>query len=192
MIIDIGSSITYLWRLRRKLKCNIFSYDYSGYGLSSGCPSERNIYADVEAALEELYRRKPNLQPSKDVILIGESIGTVPTIYIASKNTFAGVIIQSTFTSGFRIYFPYDDHPGSTLRYDPFPNLERVGKIQSKTLVVHGTDDQLVNVSHGVAIYQELANPATPLWVKGAGHMSIHNFPDYFPRLSHFLSELMD
>ena len=32
------------------LRCNIFSYDYAGYGESGGKASEKNVYADVEAA----------------------------------------------------------------------------------------------------------------------------------------------
>ena len=43
--------------LGTRLNCNIFSYDYSGYGASSGRPSERNIYADIEAAWNALRTR---------------------------------------------------------------------------------------------------------------------------------------
>jgi len=33
------------------LGCSLFAYDYSGYGLSTGTPSERNLYADAAAAV---------------------------------------------------------------------------------------------------------------------------------------------
>ncbi|PNI16710.1 ABHD17A isoform 6, partial [Pan troglodytes] len=36
-------------------------YDYSGYGASSGRPSERNLYADIDAAWQALRTR--NLGP---------------------------------------------------------------------------------------------------------------------------------
>ena len=37
-----------------RINCNIFSYDYSGYGASSGRPSEKNLYADIDAAWQFL------------------------------------------------------------------------------------------------------------------------------------------
>ncbi|KAL0193622.1 hypothetical protein M9458_011918, partial [Cirrhinus mrigala] len=40
--------------LGSRINCNVFSYDYSGYGASSGKPSEKNLYADVDAAWHAL------------------------------------------------------------------------------------------------------------------------------------------
>jgi hypothetical protein len=37
-----------------KTQVNVMAYDYSGYGKSTGRPSEQNCYADVEAAFEYL------------------------------------------------------------------------------------------------------------------------------------------
>lgn len=33
------------------------SYDYSGYGMSSGKPSEKNLYADIDAAWHALRNK---------------------------------------------------------------------------------------------------------------------------------------
>lgn len=33
----------------RFFNCNICSYDYSGYGISEGNPSEKNMYSDINA-----------------------------------------------------------------------------------------------------------------------------------------------
>ncbi|KAF6091920.1 abhydrolase domain containing 17A, depalmitoylase [Phyllostomus discolor] len=43
--------------LGTRINCNIFSYDYSGYGVSSGRPSEKNLYADIDAAWQALRTR---------------------------------------------------------------------------------------------------------------------------------------
>lgn len=162
----------------------MFVYDYSGYGMSSGCASERNIYADVEAAVEELCRRK-RFRPS-DIILMGESIGSVPTVHMATKMSVQGVILQSSFMSGLRIYLPYD---GPTLLFDPFPNIELVPRIKSKTLVIHGTEDLLVDISHAVSIYRALPNPVMPFWANGFFHMNIHKHQHYFDRLKCFIEQ---
>ena len=55
------------------INCNIFSYDYSGYGASSGRPSEKNLYADIEAAWNFL-RTKYGVSP-ENIILYGQ-VGT--------------------------------------------------------------------------------------------------------------------
>ena len=66
-----------------RINCNIFSYDYSGYGASSGKPSEKNLYSDIDAAWNNL-RTKYGISP-ENIILYGQSIGTVPTIDLASR-----------------------------------------------------------------------------------------------------------
>lgn len=59
------------------------SYDYSGYGMSTGKPSEKNLYADVDAAWHAL-RTRYGISP-ENVIVYGQSIGTVPTVDLASR-----------------------------------------------------------------------------------------------------------
>nr|XP_046908237.1 alpha/beta hydrolase domain-containing protein 17B-like [Dermatophagoides farinae] len=187
---DIGTILSHLWKMKRKIKsCNVFAYDYSGYGMSSGSPSERNLYADIEAATNELMNRK-NIRP-KDLILFGESIGSAPTIHMAAKRIEArGVILQSSFMSGIRIYFPYNMSGGETLPFDPFANIDRCSLIESPTLVIHGSEDMLVNIGHAITIYEHLKNPVQPFWANGASHMNIHKHPDYYDRLNNFLESL--
>ncbi|KAK6035286.1 hypothetical protein COOONC_27209 [Cooperia oncophora] len=67
--VDIGQMTSFYWGLGHRLGCNVFSYDYSGYGCSTGRPSEKNLYADITAAFETLKtkfelctKRKPQSQ----------------------------------------------------------------------------------------------------------------------------------
>ena len=52
--LGLGSRFVDFSRISRnspwfsRINCNIFSYDYSGYGVSGGKPSEKNLYADIE------------------------------------------------------------------------------------------------------------------------------------------------
>ena len=48
-----------------------------------GKPSEKNLYADIEAAWHAL-RTRMGVSP-ENIILYGQSIGTVPTVDLASK-----------------------------------------------------------------------------------------------------------
>lgn len=46
---------------------NILAYDYTGYGISEGEPSEEACYADIEAAFAYLVNVKKS--PSSKIIL---------------------------------------------------------------------------------------------------------------------------
>ena len=104
--VDLGQmSSFYLW-LGSRINCNIFSYDYSGYGVSGGKPSEKNLYADIEAAWHAL-RTRLGISP-ENIILYGQSIGTVPTVDLASRYEVGAVILHSPLMSGNEDVLPTD------------------------------------------------------------------------------------
>lgn len=55
--VDLGQMSSFYIGLGTRINCNIFSYDYSGYGVSTGKPSEKNLYADIDAAWHALRSR---------------------------------------------------------------------------------------------------------------------------------------
>ena len=55
--VDLGQMSSFYVGLSARLGVNVFSYDYSGYGASDGKPTEKNIYADIEAAFQALRQR---------------------------------------------------------------------------------------------------------------------------------------
>lgn len=55
--VDLGQMSSFYIGLGSRINCNVFSYDYSGYGASSGKPSEKNLYADIDAAWQALRTR---------------------------------------------------------------------------------------------------------------------------------------
>lgn len=180
---DLGLMSSFYLGLGNKINCNVFGYDYSGYGLSTGKPSEKSLYTNIDVAWNEL-RRRYNIQANK-VILYGQSIGTVPTVDLASKYDFAGVVLHSPLTSGLRLAFP---NTRRTWFFDAFPNIDKVPKINSPVLVIHGTEDEVIDISHGQAIHSLCRNPVSPLWVEGAGHNDIELFREYLERVKKFIN----
>jgi len=55
--VDLGRLTKFLKFLGTQLQCNVFCYDYSGYGISSGTSSERDLLADGDGAFNELLSR---------------------------------------------------------------------------------------------------------------------------------------
>lgn len=84
--VDLGQMSSFYYGLGSRLECNIFTYDYSGYGASGGSPTEKNLYSDIRAAWHAL-RNRYGISPS-NIILYGQSIGTVPTVDLAVNYNF--------------------------------------------------------------------------------------------------------
>jgi fermentation-respiration switch protein FrsA (DUF1100 family) len=68
-------------------------------------------------------------------------------------------------------------------------SIEKVQHVRSKILVIHGTEDEVVDFSHGLAIYERAANTADPLWVEGAGHNDVELYGQYLDRLRRFVNQ---
>ncbi|XP_072134513.1 alpha/beta hydrolase domain-containing protein 17C isoform X3 [Mobula birostris] len=117
--VDLGQMCSFYIGLGSRINCNIFSYDYSGYGASNGKPSEKNLYADIDAAWTAL-RTRYGVSP-ENIILYGQSIGTVPTVDLASRYECAAVILHSPLMSGLRVAFP---DTRKTYCFDAFPRFK--------------------------------------------------------------------
>ncbi|XP_056109430.1 abhydrolase domain containing 17A, depalmitoylase a [Rhinichthys klamathensis goyatoka] len=182
--VDLGQMSSFYIGLGTRINCNIFSYDYSGYGVSTGKPSEKNLYADIDAAWHAL-RSRYGISP-ENIILYGQSIGTVPTVDLASRYECAAVVLHSPLTSGMRVAFP---DTKKTYCFDAFPNIEKVSKITSPVLIIHGTEDEVIDFSHGLALFERCPKAVEPLWVEGAGHNDIELYSQYLERLRRFISQ---
>ncbi|XP_061833943.1 alpha/beta hydrolase domain-containing protein 17A [Nerophis lumbriciformis] len=182
--VDLGQMSSFYIGLGTRINCNIFSYDYSGYGVSGGKPSEKDLYADIDAAWHTL-RTRYGVSP-ESIILYGQSIGTVPTVDLASRYECAAVVLHSPLTSGMRVAFP---DTKKTYCFDAFPNIEKVSKITSPVLIIHGTEDEVIDFSHGLALFERCPKAVEPLWVEGAGHNDIELYSQYLERLRRFIGQ---
>jgi alpha-beta hydrolase superfamily lysophospholipase len=61
----------------------VIACDYPGYGESGGKPSEKGCYRAIEATYH--YLNKTLSTKPSDIILIGQSVGSGPTCWLASR-----------------------------------------------------------------------------------------------------------
>ena len=162
---DIGMIEPFAWRLR-DLGLNVLIYDYPGYGTSSGSPSEENAYAAIDAAYDYLQTEK-DVDP-KRIILHGRSLGGAVAADLASRRPVAGLILESTFTTAFRVVTRYPILP-----FDKFENIKKIEKITCRVLVIHGTNDWTIPVYHGHRLFESANGAKQALWVEGAGHNNL-------------------
>lgn len=142
----------------------VLAYDYRGYGLSSRVtPSEERAIEDAEAVYRHAVERLGVV--STELIVHGRSLGGGPTLEVASRHPVAGVVLESTFVSTYRVVTGLP-----LLAFDRFPNLARIRTVDVPVLVMHGEDDRVIGVSHGRKLYSAAPEPKRAVWVEGAGH----------------------
>ncbi|XP_022145289.1 protein ABHD17B-like [Momordica charantia] len=160
-------------------------YDYSGYGASTGKPSESNTYADIEAVYECLETKYGASQ--EDLILYGQSVGSGPTLHLAAKlPRLRGVVLHSAILSGLRVLC----HVKFNFCFDIYKNINKIKKVKCPVLVIHGTEDDVVNWLHGNGLWKKSREPYDPLWIKGGGHCNLELYPDYIRHLCKFIQEM--
>jgi|GEM_PF-77266 len=163
---------------------SVLCYDYPGYGLSAGKPTEKSVYASAETAYCFLTERR-KIAPS-DIIVLGRSIGSGPACYLAEKFPVGGLVVEAGFTSAPRVLTRI-----RILPFDPFPNIRRIPNIDCPVLFIHGTADDVVPFSHGKALFEAAYKPKEHLWVEGAGHddLMLVLGDDYFKALDRFATQ---
>ncbi len=158
-----------LGRVRQRLEhlknlgVSVFAYDYRGYGTSQGKPSEQNAYEDMEAAYRYLTETL-GISPSQ-IILYGRSLGSGTSVEIASRELIAGLILESPFTSTFRVITRIAIVP-----FDRFDNLRKIGTVRCPVLFLHGTQDRLIPLHHSETLLGQVRSPKRLLAIAGADH----------------------
>ncbi|XP_051114589.1 uncharacterized protein LOC127240139 isoform X1 [Andrographis paniculata] len=182
---DLGQLYDLFVQLKTNLRVNLLGYDYSGYGASTGKPTEYDTYADIEAVYECLQTEYGIGQ--EDLILYGQSVGSGPTLHLAARlPRLRGVVLHSAILSGLRVLC----HVNFTPCCDIYQNVKKIRKVKCPVLVIHGTDDDVVDWQHGNVLWKMAKDPYEPLWIKGGGHCNLELYPDYIRHLFKFVQEM--
>jgi len=144
----------------------VFAYDYQGYGTSEGRPSERHAYEDELAAYNFLLQSMH--VPGSRIIALGRSVGSGPACDLASRHPVAGLILESAFTSAFRVMIRV-----RLLPFDKFDNIRKIKAVHCPVLVIHGTADSVIKISMGKQLFAAATEPKQALWIVGANHNDV-------------------
>ncbi len=175
---DLAAAQSYLIQLQKQ-GFGTLIYDYPGYGLSDGKPSENGCYQNISAAWKHLTQELAI--PENEIFIVGRSIGSGPSTWLAEKNNPAGLALISPFKSINRVPFTINPFP-----YDRFPNIKKMKNVSSKLLIIHGDQDNVIGLSHGKAIYNKHQGDKKFINAKGYGHNDILNSKQVNTALSEF------
>ena len=146
----------------------VLAFDYRGYGVSSGRPTEKGLYRDVDAILDHV---RTKMKPSGPVIYWGRSLGVSMAAYAATKHAPDGLILESGFPdtrSLFRAPSPMALLAlFSTYR---FPAARFLRGSQVPVLVMHGDADTVIPYEQGRALYERIGGPKQFFTIRGGDH----------------------
>lgn len=195
---DCCTSLRFADALATKTGTNVVMYEYPGYGRSAPIstdaleevPSEDGINAAAHATYQYIVDDK-RVAPDQ-IVVMGWSIGSGPTMDLAASVSVAGAIVQSAFKSVVRTrcYTPW------SCACDPFQNQDKASKIarDTRVLVMHGTDDALVPLSHGKQLHDALSKntnvTSSAKWFKGKHHADLVLDTEYIATIVAFLDSI--
>jgi uncharacterized protein len=147
---------------------SVFAVDYRGYGLSTGTPTERGLYRDVEAAVQHAW---PSSGGEVPMIYWGRSLGASMAGYGATVRKPDGVIVEAGFPTA-----------RAAVRGSPvlallsvfasyrFPAGEHLNRAGVPVLVMHGDRDSVIPFALGEELHREVTAPKQFVVIRGGDH----------------------
>ena len=152
---------------------NFLIIAWRGFSGNSGKPNEKGLYDDAKSAVNWL---KSVGIKEESIILFGESLGTAVAIEIAQNKNFAGIVLESPFTSMVEMGKKYYSFfPVSLLLKDRYESLKKIKNIHIPVLVMHGKKDSIVPFEMGEKIYNSANSPKFYYFTEYDDHMMDYN-----------------
>ena len=177
----------YKLNLIKDFDINFLIVAYRGFSGNKGKPTEEGLYEDAKYTLDWLRKQKIS---DDQIIIYGESLGTAISVEVAQNKKFAGIILESPFTSmveaGKHYYFYL---PVSLLLKDRYQTIDKLKNIKIPILVMHGKKDKIVPFIMGKKVYENANSPKFSYFPDNDDHMMDYN-EDLLKNLSIFFKAI--
>jgi fermentation-respiration switch protein FrsA (DUF1100 family) len=169
------------------ININFLLLAWRGFSGNKGKPTEEGLYKDAKAAIKWLKEKGTKDQ---NIIIYGESLGTGIATEIAQNKNYAGVILESPFTSMIEAgSSKYPIFPIKILLKDKYESNKKIKNIKSPILIMHGEEDKIVPFSMGKKLYELANEPKYSYFPKYDDHMMEFN-KDLIYSLNKFIKSL--
>ncbi len=167
---NLSDRVDLLRRFHDRLGVALFAFDYRGYGLSSGRPSDRGLLDDARGVRALASARGWN---ERGLVLFGRSLGAAVALASAAEDTPAGLVLEAAFTTledMARLHYPLLSWPFRRLLAGRWNNMERIRQVRCPVLFLHGDRDRVVPIGMGWRLYDACTAPKAFRTLTGAGH----------------------
>ena len=171
----------------KDMQVNFLLLAWRGFSGNKGKPTEQGLYEDARSAIKWLIE-KGILE--ENIIIYGESLGTGIATEIAQNKKYAGVILESPFTSMVAAAkSKYPIFPVKLLLKDKYESDKKIKNIKSPILIMHGEVDKIVPFWMGKKMFELANNPKYSYFPKNDDHMLEYN-DDLINSIKSFLKSL--
>ena len=157
----------------KDMNVNFLIIAWRGFSGNKGKPTEEGLYDDARSAIAWLKKKGVK---ENNIIIYGESLGTGVTTEVAQKKNFAGIILESPFTS--MVEAGKDKYPFLPVRLllkDKYESDKKIKNINSPILIMHGKVDNIVPFYMGKKIYELANEPKYSYFSEYDDHMMEYN-----------------
>ena len=157
----------------KNINVNFIIISWRGFSGNKGKPTEMGLYEDANSAIRWLNFN--GIQNEK-IIIYGESLGTGVAIEISQNKNFAGVILESPFTS--MVDAGKEKYPFLPIKFllkDKYESDKKIKNVTSPILVMHGKVDTIVPFSMGKKMYELANKPKYVYFSEYDDHMMEYN-----------------
>lgn len=172
--------------LARYPEMAVATFNYRGYGLSQGEPSEAHLFADA-LELHDALAARPDIDATR-VIAMGRSLGSGVAVHLAALRRLRAVVLVSPYDSlaavGARAY-PW--LPVRWLMRHPFDSLSRAPRIDAAMLALVAEQDSVVPPSHTERLAGAWRGPHQVVRLPGADHINLLGHPGFWPAIDRFM-----
>jgi len=152
---------------------NFLIISWRGFSGNKGKPTEQGLYKDARSAVKWLINEGTI---EENIIIYGESLGTGVATEIAQNINFAGVILESPFTSMVAAgKSKYPIFPINLLLKDKYESDKKIKNIKSPILIMHGEVDKIVPFWMGKKMFELANEPKYSYFSKYDDHMMEFN-----------------
>lgn len=148
---DIGQSNALASEIGEYLSCYMLLAEYIGYSIYPGDSNEERILSDTLHVWN--YATKVLGFQTSDIVIMGRSIGTGPSLHLSTEITPAALCLISPFTSiKDATKYNYGGIASSVLK-ERFNNKEKIEKVNCPVLFIHGKEDSLIPFDDSRKLY---------------------------------------
>ena len=166
---------------------NFLLLAWRGFSGNEGKPTEEGLYIDARSAVSWLINEGVK---EENIIIYGESLGTGVAAEIAQNKKFAGVILESPFTSMIAAAkSKYPIFPIKLLLKDKYESDKKIKNIKSPILIMHGEVDKIVPFWMGKKMFEIANEPKYSYFSKYDDHMLEFN-KDLLNSIKSFVNSL--
>jgi len=170
---------------------SVLLVNYRGYGLSSGEPTEENLFKD-SLFLYDTFSKRDDIDPG-NIVAMGRSLGSGVAVYLASRRPLKAVMLTTPYDSIREVAqerFPFV--PIKRLLKHPFDSLALASTIKTPMIAFLATRDRTVRPERSKRLIEGWAGTTDVIRIQDASHGNIVDHDEYWTGIRDYLDNITE